>query len=535
VIVGFGSTKTVNGGGELKQRVRWILSLCLVLPGAPLGAQLPSITVPQGLFRIELGGEFRHSDSRFHAGSTEDIGRPFTTLPMGSDFFPTLSTSEARIGAIIGNPTYRINLGRSTGQGFIDIGTVTIAAAYGLTRRLTVFGSVPIVKTRSQLTFRFDSSGADAGFNPNDPALGSAAGQIQTAAFFTEFDAALTTLGAKIANGDYDADPAQKALAQQALADGTSLRDGFAVVYADPDAPFVPTETSTAGLALTDTVAIFQATLAGLNVSGFSTLPALAATPISETDFDNFITAPAGPVRGFPLDEANLNLLGDIEAGISYGLVDNWNRGAKLGGFRAAVTGTVRFPTGQLDRPENFLDVGTGTGHFAARVTGSVDLGSGRWGARIIGGYEFGFPATLVRRVSGPFQPIAFASRTTEVQREPGDLLEFSAAPFFRLAPALAITGGVRLRHRTKDVVSYANDSLPGVDPAVLADETEWSLAEFQAGVVYVAPAAIDITRKGLPVEASWIIEGPLSESGGIVAKERTMRLLLRVFMKFFD
>jgi hypothetical protein len=520
----------------LKQRTGWTTLLLLALASPSAWCQLLPVGVPRGVLRIELGGEFRNADSRFDDGKTEDIARGFTSDALGGSFLPTLAASELTIGKLIGDPTYRLNAGRTTANGLLNIGTASIGASYGLSRRLTLFASLPIVRTRMQIRLDLDSTSANAGFNPNDPVFGSAGGQSQTGTFFAEFGNALVTLGTKIANGDYDANPAQKALAQQALTDGTALRDGLIGVLADPDAPFVPLATSSAGVAISNTVSTLQTTLAGLNVSGFSTLPALASQRISDSDLDNLISNPGGPIRAFPLRDANRSRIGDVEAGFAYTLIDRWNRKGRAGGVRLALEARGRFPTGLLDRPDDLLDVGTGTGHFAARLTGTLDMGIGRIGSRFSAGYEHRFPAILSRRIGTPFQPFAFASRLSNVRSLPGGLLDVSATPFFRLAPSLAILGGIRLRRNAQDQVSFASvkDSIPGVNPGDLALGTRWTLTSFQAGLTYVSPAASDDTRSGLPVEASWIIEGPLSGSGGIVAKERIMRMQLRLYGRLF-
>lgn len=517
----------------MKQRAGWYGWILLLVAAPAAQAQLAPVTVPRGAFRIELGGEFRNADSRFRNGTTEDIARGFTATPLGSGFFPTLRASEARIGAILGNPGYRIHLGQSSANGLVNIGTATIGVAYGLTSRLTLFTTVPIVRTRMQLAFRLDSTGADGGLNPNDPALGTPAGRSQTAAFFAEFDAALATLAANIANGVYDPNPQQLAQAQQALADGTSLRSGFDLVLNDPNAPFVPTVGSAAGVAIQDTVTSFRNALTSLGVGGFTANPVLAAGALTQADVDNLLTLPGGPVQGFPLNEAALNLLGDVEGGVSYLLADDWYRDGP-GGFRAALTGTVRFPTGTQDRPDNFLDIGTGTGHLAARMAGTVDVGRGRVGSRVTASYEYSFAATLERRVAGPSQPVPFAGSLTNVRRKPGGVIDLSVAPFFRLGSTLAVTSGVRYRRRSPDQVSFASagDSLPGVNASMLAEETDWSVTSFLAGVTYMSPAAVDLARPGFPVEASWTVEGPLAGSGGIVAKERIMRIQFRMYLR---
>ena len=521
----------------MKPRSRWIpLALLLIVPAAAR-AQFSPVGLPRGLFRLELGGEFRNADSRFRDGITEDIARSFTTRPLGSEFFPSLTASESQLGQILGLSGYRLNVGRTTANGLLNIGTTSIGVSYGLTSKITLFANVPIVRTRMQLRLDFDSGGADAGFNPNDPVFGTGQGQIQTAAFFNEFTSALETLSANLAAGVYDANPAQWALAQQTKAKGTSWHNGLVTVFNDPDVPFVPTASSATGGALTDSLTALQATFDSLNVTGFTTLPALAASRLSETDFENLISNPAGPVRGFPLLDANLNLLGDIAAGLGWTVTDSWNRRGKRGGLRVALSGTMRFPTGARDRSDDFLDVGTGSGHFAAGLTATVDWGRGFLGSRLIAGYEYRFEGSEQRRISTLSQPIAFANRLANVQRRPGGLLDISVTPFLRIASTLSLVGGVRLRRQGADRVGYAaaSDSLPGIDPSDLAVDSDWSITSFQAGLTYVSPSASDFSAGGFPVEASWTMEGPLAGSGGIVAKERVMRVQLRMYLRLFN
>jgi hypothetical protein len=110
--------------------------------------------------------------------------------------------------------------------------------------------------------------------------------------------------------------------------------------------------------------------------------------------------------------------------------------------------------------------------------------------------------------------------------------VDFAVAPFFRLGSTLAVTSGIRYRQKGQEEASLASDSLPGIVPGVLTRGSDWSLTSFLAGVTYTTPAAYDEARRGFPVEASWTVEGPLQGSGGIVAKERIMRVQFRMYMR---
>jgi hypothetical protein len=522
-------------GGGLRQRGGWVL-FALVMTAYPAVAQLAPVGLPKGVFRLELGGQFGHEDSRFRDGKTEDVSESFTTSTLGGRFYGPLAAGESAIGRIIGNVNYQLNAGSTKANGLIQVGTGYIGGSYGLTSRISLFVTVPIVQTRSQVHLVFDSTGADAGFNPGDPVYGTALGQTQTNGFFNDFAAALIQLQTNINNGVYDTNPAQKQAAQDAHDQGAILKDELTNIFANRDAPLVPIGSSGAGTGIIDSITTYQNTLATFSVTGFSSQPALASQPMDSTGFQNLLTNPGGPIAVFPLEDVAISRLGDIEGGIGYTLVDRWNRENHPGGLRVVVEGRMRFPTGLIDRSDDLIDVGTGSGHLAIGGAGTVDLGTGRIGIRIRGGYERSFAREVNRRVSSPLMAIVPASRLRTVSRRPGDLIDVAATPFFRLVPSIALLGGVRLRRHGLDQVSYVNaaDSIPGVPASVLADGTNWTLTTFLAGLSYQSPAAIAPGSAGFPIEASWTIEGPLSSSRGIVAKERTMRFQIRMYTRIF-
>ncbi|MEP7325102.1 MAG: hypothetical protein ABI836_04060 [Gemmatimonadota bacterium] len=521
----------------MKQRAGWILFALMTVTAPAVVAQLPPVGLPGGMFRFELGGQFGHADSRFQDGVTQDIARSFTTNAIGGQFYAPLRAGETAIGRIIGNVNYQLNAGRSVANGLIQVGTGFIGASYGLTSRISLFVTVPIVQTRSQIHLAYDSAGADAGINPSDPVFGTAQGQSQTNGFFTDFTAALNQLQSNISNGLYDANPAQKQAAQDALDQGTVLRGELTGIFANREAPFVPTGSSTAGNGIIDSITTYQSTLATLAVPGFASQPALALQPMDSTAFQGFLTNPGGPIAVFPLEDVAKSRMGDIEGGIGYTVVDRWNQGDHAGGLRVAVEARMRFPTGLIDRSDDLIDVGTGTGHLAAGVAGTMDLGTGKIGVRVRGGYERSFARNIDRRVSSPLQAITPFTRLRTVKEQPGDLIDIAVTPFFRLVPTIALIGGVRLRRHGADQVSYTNaaDSIPGVSASVLAEGSDWNLTTYLAGLSYQSPAAITQGKSGFPIEANWTVEGPLSSSAGLVAKGRLMRFQIRLYTKLFN
>jgi len=244
---------------------------CLILPGR-IAAQLPPLGVPGGVVRLDLDGSLETYDRRFLNGVREGYAADLSSPALGSDRIPVLADADARIGRIIGNSGYRINLGILSTDAQAEVGTGFLGLSLGLTNHITIFGRMPLVRTRVQSLTQSNPASADAGLNP---------GADEQLPFFDQMDASLASLSGKLAAGDYDANPAQKALAQSTLAEATTLREDLFGLLADPEAasPALPTSASVAGTAVTSRVAALQTTLAAdLGVTGFTLAPALPAT-----------------------------------------------------------------------------------------------------------------------------------------------------------------------------------------------------------------------------------------------------------------
>jgi hypothetical protein len=496
----------------------------LVVP-TRAGAQLPPVGVPGGVVRVELEGSLETYDRRFRNGTREGYAVDLTSSALGGDRIPALTDADARIGRITGNAANRINLGAVSADALVDVGTGFFGLSLGLTNHITIFGRIPLVRARVQPGLVLSASGANAGFSPDPTAQG---------AFFTEFDNALSTLSAKLAAGDYDGDPARRALAEATLADGTALRADLFGLLADPPtaSPVLPIEASTAGSAVRSRVTALQTTLAtNLDVPGFSLTPALPTQALTDTELEDVLTSPAGPIAA-QTEEESTTFRGDAEAGASLTLIDRWDRDRRRGGFRAAVSALVRFPTGRLDRTDHPLDVGSSEGQTDVQVDVTTDLGSGPLGARLSGTYVRQLPSDVMRRVTSPSQPFAGPSRLARVRRDPGDVLAIGAKPFYRVARTFALQAGVEHWSRTSDEVSYASpaDALPGIDASVLALESRANATVLSLGVTYANPAGLRPGGRGLPVDAVWSYERVLRAGGGRVPNAHTVRARLRIY-----
>lgn len=498
----------------------WLIA-CLVAPSRGW-AQFPPVGVPGGVVRLELDGSLESFDRRFLAGSRESYGADLSSPALGSDRIPLLTDADARIGRIIGNPSYRLNLGGVTADALADVGTGTLGLSLGLTDQITLFGRLPLVRTHVRATRLLSPVTADAGLNPD----------VSTqVAFFGDFDVALATLSSKLAAGDYDSDPAQLALAQATLADGTALRADLFGLLADPAtaSPAVPVATSSTGAAVLSRVAGLQTTLeSSLDVPGFSLAPTLPSDPLDNSELGQILAAPLALRVG----ESQVTFRGDAEVGAALTLVDRWDRGASRGGFRAVVAGLVRLPTGQRDLADRPLDIGTGDEQTDVQVDVVTDFGSGRFGARVGGTYVRQLGSDILVRVTRPSQPLVGPERLALVRHDPGDIIALDVRPFYRLARTLALQVGLQHWFRTADQVSYSTpaDALPGVDASLLAEETEANATVLSAGITYANPGGLRPGGTGLPVDATWTYERVLRTGGGRVPDSHAVRARLRVY-----
>jgi hypothetical protein len=498
--------------------------LCLLVPPAA-AAQLPPVGVPAGMFRLEADGFFETWEEEFLDGDARPLGSRLAASALGSALLPSLADADSRIRNITGLTAFQLNLGDLTADAHADRGFANFGGTLGLTRSIAIFGRMPLVRSRVQYELALDAAAANAGLNP---------GAAAQDGFFQEFDAALGTLASRIQAGTYDGDPAQRAAAEAALADGTALRDNLFGLLADAEsaAPFVPTATSDAGTAIASRVGSLQTTLAtDLGVNGFTAAPALPPAPATADDVESFLSDPAGPV-GLRAGQSLISFRGDAEAGVALTLVDRWDLGGNRGGFRAAVEGLVRFPTGARPRTDRLLALGTGDNQTDIEVRATVDAGSGPFGVRLEGGYTRQLAGDIVARVASPDQPFPGPDLLAELSLDPGDVVTVAARPFVRLARTIALIGTLEHSSRGEDDVSYRDEAgaIPGVDAAVLGRGTDASATLAGIGITYSNLGRLRPGGRGLPVDAGWSYERVIRASGGLVPKVHRLRARLRVY-----
>jgi len=509
---------------------------CCLLP-ATLQAQLPPLGIPKGMLRVEVRGEFASATDRYLDGTRENLGADFSSSALGPATLPLLDEPSRRIGVLIGATGYQLNLGTSEGFANQTRSFGALGVGVGLSDRITFFARVPIVYATAKRTGTVTTGTGDAGVNAADPVIGSATGRAAAESFFTDFDSGLLALSANLAAGTYDADPAQRALAEQTLAGGIALRDSLKAVVLDPGtaSPYLPITTSNAGSTLTSRVSGFQAALSGpLGVTGFATpLPLPTANDATYESVAAIAKDPTGPYQYTSYSGEKGMGLGDVELGGAFTFVDTWDRKSS-GGLRLAVEGLVRLPTGTKTDPDAGFPAPWDAGQMDVQLQAAADVGKGNFGMRLAGGYLLQMASTVTRRIAAPGTLLVPLVDRAEVSLDPGDELFIGVTPFYRIARPAALLIGLHYRRRSDDAASYAGAPVPGLDAALLGQGTAYSTLQFTWGVNYSEISGRGGSRAHAPVDAGWFWDTVIAASGGRVARTTTIRLQVRLYAKLW-
>ncbi len=509
-----------------------VASAALCLTSTPSSAQIVDARVlPRGVFRFEFAPHYTNYDRRFALGSPgvsdgepEFLGADLTADTAGSNLLPAILPSEEAIRSIIGDPGYRINVGAFNTVLDADIRRFPFSLAFGLTDRLTVTAKLPIVTTRLQVAFDSDSTDANVGWNQAVEEIAGAPAAGQAAALVDQLTAAVTDLQGRIGAGDFGCPTgAACAQAQAALARATNLRDNLLALTglgegngAPP--PFAPLEMSDAGVAITneiDAVAAELQTLAGAFITAALPLP---QERLGAEDVNGIFPNPALGYDADPLEFVRATHFGDAELGIRYGLI-------RQPAARIAATATIRLPTGQNDRADNFVDLGQGDKQWdvVAGIEAAFDPGS-VLGISLGASYTLQLAHQLTRRVTPPDSLLVPASAATIVQRDLGEVIQLRVYPSLRLNPAFRVYGSAVYFRKGRD--RFSDESGQSVEP--LERETKMEALSFGGGIAYRTPRTPEDPR--LPIEAGLTYRSTFSGSGGLTPKANDVVLYLRLF-----
>ena len=513
------------------------LTGALSFGAVPLMGQIPTArVVGKGVLRLSLSPFYVSYDRRFAKDtpgvpddSEEPLGTDLTADSVGANFFPTLRAPEMAIGGLIGDSTFRLNIGAVNTDLDADIRRFPIEARFGLSDRLSLRLAVPIVTARMNATLTVDNANGNVALNSPNP------DQVEaTRTLIGELEGAATSLEDQIASGAFGCPMSPTCTTNQDLAGRTrnliTAIETITGITADGAGsllpPFVPTAGSNAGMEVQQVVQDIanELTTAGAgNITSSLSFPDSAATA---DDIQNVLVSPLYGYNGFPIEMTKLSRLGDIEVGARYAL-------ATRDHFRAVLTGNIRLPTGTYDQSNNFIDLGTGDKQTDLEGGIELWLSSGVLSLAFKGSYNLQLARDLPRRVTPPNRPIALARDEFTVNRNLGDEIRLGVYPSLQLDPAFRVFASFNYYRKQADKFTTSSpiSTFTGAVIEDLARETFMKSVAFGGGLAYRYTGP---KRNALPVEAGLHYRAVFDGSGGLTPKWSGISLYLRLFYRLF-
>jgi len=539
-----------------------------------LGVGEDALVLPRGVFRLRTLAQWTSFNERYGMdtpgrpdGALEPLGVDFSLDTVGVKQFPTLATLQTGLQQLTGNPSWYATLG-NTVVGLRDrVTTFPLVFEAGISNRLSIGIQVPYVRAQTTAFFNVNTTGiqGNIGFNP---ALGGSTASAQNATMYAQFTTAASTLQASLnaCSADPNASPscptllANQATANNLIANSRSFAGGAVGpvggafspqggVYTT--SPFVPIAGTDAQLAIEAHVAAFKALYQQFGVNSITTTgPFASQSRLTVTDAQRILTDPSFGFSADSLQSVNRSHIGDIDIGGKLNLFDSFGRNTRSRlsptgfNFRTSIGGVFRLPTGQIESPDNFIDVGTGRGTKAIE---------GRWFSDVLLGSHFWQSFTLrfnkpfsdeqeMRILDLPDEELAPLYRKQMVERQLGSTFEFETAPRLVVNDFLAISGWYMYRHKQQDhytgtftipaaVTGFSDITL---DASTLDLETEQKEHRLGGGISLSNLYAVDQGTARIPFEVTYLHWQTVKGWGGNQPKYFTDQIQLRLYARLF-
>lgn len=517
----------------MRQRPLFSLSIAaaaiVCLPAGQLTAQAVERTdTPRhGALRVTFDPRITTWEEVFTSGGRRPPGAAFAGDSL-TQWQPALALAQENVRAATGLAGYVARLGGSLLAIRAERRVTPIGLEYGITNRLSLGATIPIVRVEVRERFREKPEGSNVG------ALSDPGGYT---AFFTSLNTALTQLNDSITTGAYGCPSSPLCARAHALySQGQSLASALAgAVNGNPDtaALFLPTAGSEAGRSISAIVSGLSHALADtFNIAAFSSgtfllpevpVPGSTAAPILGDRLTSLGLAPFGGSTPRHLRY----FAGDAEVAAKYRLLS-------ADAYAAAVALVVRLPTGHQDSPNDAFDLGTGDHQtdVEGRLTGELTVWHRLWlnvslrGARQL-------PGQRERRIGPVDQPFLPATTLARLRWDPGDYVAVDVAPLYRFSRLFAagVTFGYFAQQQDRYAFLSPQDSLDvagrtggPIAPAVL--EAGTGIRQTRVGVA--------ATFSGPRLEGGFSVERTISGAGGPVPVATVFRIVMRQTILLF-
>ena len=345
--------------------------------------------VARGSLRLRGQVEWTRWDAIFGPGGKG-------TLPIGSALsmdldvgaLPVLQQAQIAVQTMTATPSVQLNVGTLTTSADSRIASVPVSLEYGLTSRITLGVTVPIVQSRTvvttQLNGRKDST-ANVGVNPAGFFFNSTAFSTN-AQVTTALDAATAALVARMqtcttspTSSGCPAFNARRSEAQALAADAGTFSNAASDLYGTsanrPGAPFIPLAGGAIQQAIDAHLADIRTGFTSFGISAGSGAFVAAKGAAANAQLQSLVN---DETYGIGLDSIGTTetiALGDVELSATAQLFNSFTDSASGGvKWRGALGGVVRLGTGHRPRENRPFDIGTGDGQTDVEVRGAIDL-----------------------------------------------------------------------------------------------------------------------------------------------------------------
>ncbi|MFN2635651.1 MAG: hypothetical protein ABR585_01305 [Gemmatimonadaceae bacterium] len=531
-----------------------------------LGVGDDALVLPRGVFRFRTLGQWTTFNERYGFdtpgrpnGALEPLGVDFTLDSIGVKQFPNLVFLQAGLRQLTGNPNFNVTLGNTVVTLNDHVTAIPIVLEAGLTNRFSVGIQIPYVETHSSTFFNVNTTGREGNLGFNPAAGGVAAAVTQNTSFTTQFATAANTLEASLAacQANPAASPQCPTLllnsgnAQALIASSRAFAGGVTQIYTT--SPFIPITGTEAQLSIEARTAAFRALYQQFGVNSIAatlTGPFASQSRLTLVDAERILTAKAFGISADPLTGVKRSHVGDIDIGGKFNVFDSFNGDTKARmsphgiNFRGSVGGIFRIPTGQIESPNDFVDLGTGRGAKAVegRVFGDLLLGSRFWQSVVLRlNKPFGDDQEM-RIIDRPNEELAPVYRRQTVHRQLGTAFEFETSPRIVLNDFFAVSGQYVYRHKAQDhyTGTFQIDSATTgfgaitLDASTLDLETETTEHRLGGGISFSNLYAFEEGKASIPFEVTYLHWQTVKGAGGNQPKFFTDQIQIRLYARLF-
>ncbi len=491
---------------------------------------------------------FTRFDELFGDGLTRNLAASLANNAVGSAQIPSLTPSQTDIQSASALSSFHINIGQLTAAANSRVFSMPFVFEYGLSSRLTLGLSVPVVETRTTLIAQLNPKLGFANVGAN-PVYGgnSVAARSQNSSLVAALRAAADTLQRRLTacqaaptssicsslNGQQTA---AQSLIQTTDMFASSLEKLYGTdLTSHPGDAFVPLASDPSAIAIAAKILSLNTQYQTfVNRSLVSGSMSNAVAPIARDGLQSIVT-------GFGHDSiqvADRSGIGDISIGATYQLANSYGDTSATAGFRyrMAVNGTFRIGTGQPANRNRFFDNGTGYGQPGIVGGFATDLALNRkFMMTAIGSYTKQLGTIDVDRVPNAADNVYPFGAATTGTYSAGDVLTLTLEPRMRLAGYFSLNGLYSLIHTGADqytlgtpTTSTLGDAFPPVAPYGIASATAQQIG---FGFSYSTIISPDRGPGRIPFEVFFNHLETISASGGPVAKTFRDQVQLRVFV----